>query len=197
MAVFVFFCFGEHLLVTRCTQNCSLGNNFHFLVLFCLLAIIRLDIIFNKKERLVWHQGEKKRSFCAALNTKINQKRLSFHKCLLKLWLKILERYDTERQRKRVMIVVCPLTAWHSSIEKKNPVLSSSSPLLSPPSYLLNFSPFTLLCLSPCFADTFIKWFDFSFMQPLLKSNKQSIVGKERWPDKDFRLTPTPHDGDS
>lgn len=34
MAVFVFFCFGEHLLVTRCTQNYSLGSNFHFLVLF-------------------------------------------------------------------------------------------------------------------------------------------------------------------
>lgn len=78
------------------------------------------------------------------------------------------------------------VSAWHTSKETERP--PTAPPSRPTPSSLLSLFPSALPCLSPRIADTFVKWCDFSFMQALLKSNKQSIVDKETRQDKDFRL---------
>lgn len=109
----------------------------------------------------------------------------------LELWLKILKQIVRQREKESdgcffffaYWLLGTFLKNWKASHSSKKPsppsrpTPSSLFPLISPLSlFLLLLSPAYLLAL----LNTFVKWRDLSFMQALLKSNKQSIVDKER-----------------
>ena len=138
---------------------------------------------------------------CFSREHNSNQNRHPFrYKLCLGLLLKVLKPSHRDvKEESDVFFSILPSvslaqffwTEWPPP-SQKDPSLPAHHIFLA--SYLL--SP-PLPCLSSCIVDTFVKWFDFSFMQALLKSNLQSNIDKETWQDKDFRLklkiTPSSH----